>query len=47
MKLPSEMLQKLAIFLEYEDPCSLFHLSFRATLFFLLIIYVNTDQGIQ
>ena len=41
---------KFAIFLEYENPCSFFRFSFRATLFFPLmnaLVYVDIDQGIH
>ena len=41
---------KFAIFLEYENPRSLFHFSFHAALFFPLmnaLVYVNIDQGIH
>ena len=39
---------KFAIFLEYENPHSFFHFSFRATLFFPImtaLVYGDIDQG--
>ena len=41
---------KFTIFLEYQNPGSLFHFSFRATLFFPLmnaLVYVNIGQFIR
>ena len=40
---------KFALFLERENPCSIFHFSFQATLSFTLmnaLVYVNIDHDI-